>query len=262
MFEYVWKEFCVKMKQDSLCDRDFSDEMRQYLAPMLCGSSAVRRREKFLNSPYELYESNKTCSVLLHCPDDDYRFDFSVIQDTWKLLFIECITLPVNDISVLPYTEFKALPQKEAEIRAEKEISKVIYFYNQFKKLLGRQKAIEMFYDGAGEVLGARSWVPFFEEARAYIAYAAWMENRIYGEQVEILEFHEQRCRLLFRGHLWRKIFLMAGHVQNMINYEEYIDIFESIWNHRASESGWTLQFNYDDDDTELIFTKGAAEIG
>lgn len=102
----------------------------------------------------------------------------------------------------------------------------MIYFYNQFKNLLGKQKAMEMFYDGAGEVLGARSWVPFFDVPRSYIAYAAWMENRIYGEHVELLEFDEKCCRLRVRGHLWRKIYRMAGHIANLINYEEYIEIF------------------------------------
>ena len=255
MLEYVWKEFCIKMKQDSLCDSDFADDMRLLLRPLLCGPGAAQRREKFLSSLYEIYESNAKCSVLLHCPDDDYRFDFSIIQDEWRLLFIECITLPVHDIAVLPYTDFKALPEKEAEIRREKEISRLIYFYNQFKKLLGQQKAIEMFYDGAGEVLGARSWVPFFDGPRSYIAYAAWMENRIYGEHVELLEFNEKCCRLRFHGHLWRKIYQMTGHIENMIHYEEYMNIFESIWKNRASESGWTLQFIYHNEDTELVFT-------
>lgn len=254
MFEYVWNEFCDKMRQDRLCDSDFADDMRVLLRSMLCGFGAVQRREKFLSSPYEIYESNAKCCVLLHCPDDDYRFDFSVINDEWRLQFIECITLPVHDIAVLPYVDFKALPEKEVEIRAEKEVSRLIYFYNQFKKLLGKQKAMEMFYDGAGEVLGARSWVPFFDEPRSYIAYAAWMQNRIYGEHVELLEFDEKCCRLRFRGHLWRKIYQMTGHIANMIDYEEYIDIFESIWKNRASESGWTVRFIYHEEDTELVF--------
>lgn len=252
----MWLEFCDKMRQDKLCDSDFTDEMRVLLRSVLCGPDAGQRRQKFLSSPYEIYKNDTKYSVILHCPDDDYRFDFSLSESKWQLSFIECITLPVHDISVLPYTDFKVLPKKEAEIRGEKEISKLIFFYNQFKKLVGRQKAIEMFHDGAGEFLCAKSWVPFFDDRLSYIAYAAWMENRICGEDVEIVRFDEQCCRLRFRRHIWRKMYMMTGHIQTMIDYEEYMSIFESIWKNRASESGWTLQFNYYDEDTELLFTK------
>ncbi len=178
------------------------------------------------------------------------------MNDKWKLSFIECITLPVSDLSVMPYTAFQRLPVKETEIRREKEISKLIYFYDQFRKLVGRQKAMEILFDGAGEFLCAKSWVPFFDETLSYIAYAAWIENCIYGEQVEIVSFSEQCCRLLFHKHIWRKLYTMTGHIRKMIDYEEYIDIFESIWKNRAFESGWELQVNYRDEDTELVFTK------
>ena len=256
MFERTWLKFCNKMRADALNDEDFSDEMRIFLSPILCGCDAIQRRSKFLDSPYDIYENDKKCSVIVHCPDDDYRFDFSFMNDKWKLLFIECITLPVSDLSVMPYTAFQRLPVKETEIRREKEISKLIYFYDQFRKLVGRQKAMEILFDGAGEFLCAKSWVPFFDETLSYIAYAAWIENCIYGEQVEIVSFSEQCCRLLFHKHIWRKLYTMTGHIRKMIDYEEYIDIFESIWKNRAFESGWELQVNYRDEDTELVFTK------
>lgn len=256
MFEHIWIDFCNKMRADVLNDDDFADEMRIFLRSFLCGSDATQRRSKFLVSPYDIYETDTKCSVIVHCSDDDYRFDFSLVKNRWKLSFIECITLPVSDLSVVPYMAFRPLPKKEAEIRREKEISKLIYFYNEFKKLVGRQKAMEMLFDGAGEFLGAKSWVPFFNERLSYIAYAAWMENCIYGEQIEIVNFSEQCCRLLFRNHIWRKMYAMTGHIQKMIDYEEYMDIFESIWMNRAFESGWELQVNYRGKDTELVFIK------
>lgn len=254
-FEKVWTEFCNKMRQDKLCESDFMSETRLFLLPLLCGKDASGRREKFLSSPYEVFDNGTKWSVMLHCPDDDYRFDFLLIEKDWKLSFIECITLPVSDISDLPYTDFRALPEKETDIRNEKEITKQVFLYNEFKNLIGQQKAVEMFYDGAGECLCARSWVPFYNDRLACIAYFAWIQNRIYGEQVEIVKFDEQCCCLRFRRHIWRKMYLITGHIQKMIDYEEYINLFEAIWQNRASECGWTLQFIYQDEDTELVFT-------
>lgn len=255
-FEEFWLEFCSKMRQDKLCASDFADETQLFLCSILCGTAASQRREKFLASPYEVFGNDTKWSVLIHCPDDDYRFDFLLIEKKWKLSFIECITLPVFDITALPYVDFKALQEKEIEIRSEQEISKLVFLYNQFKNLVGQQKAMEMFYDGAGEFLCARSWVPFYNDRLSYIAYAAWMQNRIYGEQVEIIKFDEQCSCLRFHRHIWRRMYQMTGHIQKMIDYEEYMNLFESIWKNRASESGWRLQFNYIDDDTELVFTK------
>jgi hypothetical protein len=59
------------------------------------------------------------------------------------------------------------------------------------KELLGRDEAIRNFMDGNGEKLCARSWVPYYDERLAYIAYAAWIENRINGEDVTITEFSQ-----------------------------------------------------------------------
>lgn len=255
-FEKIWIEFCNKMRQGKLCENDFVDETRLFLFPLLCGTNASQRRERFLESPYEVFGNGTKWSVLLHCSDDDYRFDFLLIEKQWKLSFIECITLPISDISDLPYVDFKTLPEKETDIRCEKEISKQIFLYNQFKKLIGQQKAMEMFYDGAGEALCARSWVPFYSDQLTYIAYFAWMQNRIYGEKVEIVKFDEQSCCLRFCQHLWRKMYIITTHLQKMINYEEYISLFESIWRNRASECGWSLQFIYHGEDTELVFSK------
>lgn len=253
-FEQIWTEFCSKMRHDKLEPDDFVAEMQPFLSVFLCGSGAEKRREKFLSAPYKVLTGNEKQSVITHCTDDDYRFDFVQAGNTWVLAFIECITLPVADIAPLPYADFKDLPEKEPQIRSEKEISRLVFFYNRFKELQGKQKALEMFCDGQGESLCARSWVPFYSDRRSYIAYAAWMESRIHGEQVEIIKFDEKCCCLRFRQHLWRRMYTMTGHIREMISYEEYMDIFEAIWRDRASANGWLLEIRYYDEDTELTF--------
>ena len=67
--------------------------------------------------------------------------------------------------------------------------------------------------DNRNQILGT-----FFDETLSYIAYVAWMENGIYGEQMEIVNFSEQCCQLLFHKPIWRKLYTMTGHIQKMVD--------------------------------------------
>ena len=104
---------------------------------------------------------------MVSCPDGEYRFDFCGDDRRWCLQFIECITLPVDHITEMPYDNFLPLPDKEAWIRYEKVISKQVYLFCKAKELLGFDEALKWFLDGAGELLGAKSWVPFYDDRKA-----------------------------------------------------------------------------------------------
>lgn len=256
----IWNEFQVKLKNDTLTVSDFTTEMCQYLKPLLCGEHSAARRQKFLDSPFDIYEGVNKVSVVSHCADDDYRFDFLLNGISWKLAFIECITLPVFGINVFPYSEFLSLDKKELHIRREKEISQLVYFYLKFKELVGKTKAIEMFYDGKSEYVCARSWVPFYSDSLSYIAYAAWYESRINGENVAIQEFQDSKCEVAMYNHIWRNMYFTVGHLKPVIDYSEYMELFESIWKDRARSAGWEIQFTYEDEYTSLIFSRSTQD--
>lgn len=252
----IWDEFQEKLKYDTLTVSDFTTEMCAYLQPLLCGEHSASRRQKFLDAPYDVYVGVDRISVVSHCPDDDYRFDFFCDGNQWKIAFIECITLPVFDMDVVPYSKFMPLDKKELHIRREKEITQLVYFYLKFKELVGREKALTMFYDGKGEYICARSWVPFYSDSLSYIAYSAWYECRINGENVVIEEFQESKCRVVIYNHIWRNIYFIVGHLKPVIEYSEYMELFESIWKDRAASAGWDIQFVYKEEYTSLIFNK------
>lgn len=250
----IWDEFQEKCRQDMLTDCDFTAEMRAYLKPLLCGEQAATRRQKYLDSSYDIYEGVDKISVVSHCADDDYRFDFSLTGSSWQLAFVECITLPVFHIDRVPYSGFVPLDKKELHIRREKEISQTVNFYLKFKELVGREKACAMFHDGKGEYLCARSWVPFYHGRLSYIAYATWCECRINGENVAILEFSEEVCKVVIYNHIWRSMYFTVGHLKPVIEYSEYMELFESIWKDRAACAGWEIRFDYADAHTVLTF--------
>ena len=258
----IWDQFQKKLKHDVLTASDFTTEMCVYLQLLLCGEHATFRRQKFLDAPYDVYAGIDKISVVSHCPDDDYRFDFFFDGISWKLAFIECITLPIFDIDSVPYSKFMPLDKKELHIRREKEISQLVYFYLKFKELVGSEKALAMFYDGKGEYICAKSWVPFYSDGLSYIAYSAWYECRINGENVVIQEFCEDKCKIVIYDHIWRSIYFTVGHLKSLIEYSEYMKLFESIWKNRAESAGWIIDFVYKDEYTCLIFDRNPTDMG
>lgn len=251
----IWETFQAKLKCDTLTASDFTAEMGKFLQPLLCGERSALRRQKFLDSSYDIYERSGKISVISHCADDDYRFDFLLDGTAWRLAFIECITLPISDIDALPYTKFIPLEGKEFHIRREKEISRLVYFYLKFKELVGKENALALLHDGDGEFICARSWVPFYEDSLSYIAYSAWYESRIHGENVVIKEFRPEKCEVMIYDHIWKSMYFTAGHLKSMIGYAEYMELFEAIWKDRAKSAGWEIAFGYTDECTSLIFT-------
>lgn len=75
----IWGEFQAKLKNDTFTVSDFTTEMCQYLQPLLCGEYSAARRQKFLDSPFDMYEKMGKISVISHCADDDYCFDLCVM---------------------------------------------------------------------------------------------------------------------------------------------------------------------------------------
>jgi len=252
----IWNEFLDKLRNDSFSENDFSSDMRTFLHSFLSGIAAQFRREKFANAPAEIIDGENKKIIILSCPDSNYRFDFITSNEKWQLCFIECITLPLSNINSFPHSSFIALPDKEAWINAKKNISKTISFFCKLKNIFGFDEALLWFNDGAGEFLCSKSWVPFYEDAKAYILYSAWIENRINGENVSVEIFTEKKCTMHFINHLWFSIYHVASHIKTQITLDEHKKLFEHIWKDRAKHSGWDISFEYNNNATILTFSR------
>lgn len=255
----IWHEFSIKLNNDTYKETDFHLDMRSFLLSFLTGKQSELRRKKFSSSPAEFFECETKKCVILHCPDDDYRFDFKEQNGAWQLCFIEGITLPVDKVFPIPYENFIPLPEQESWIRAEREISKTVHFYCRLKELYGIVEALSWFNDGAGEFLCAKSWVPFYNGSKAFVIFSAWIEARIHGEDISVDVFTDTECRLRFKGHLWFKVYHGAGHIKTQLTLNEYTGLFKHIWMDRAYNAGWKIDFKYLNEDTILIFSKEGA---
>lgn len=154
----IWKSFCEKLRPDSLTADDFTEEMAPLLTGLLIGPDARERRLRFADAPARFFDTPTRAVVQLSCPDDEYRFDFvrRAEAEGGRLAFVECITLPLAEIT-LPCTVFSPLPDKEGAIRCERDASAMVRQYLRFKSLLGKEEAVRQFLDGDGELLAARS---------------------------------------------------------------------------------------------------------
>ena len=256
----IWNEFLQKLRHDSFAENDFTNDMTQFLSSFLTGTAAQFRREKFINSTAKIFDGEHKKIIILSCPDGEYRFDFIVENEKWKLCFIECITLPLENINDFPYTSFTPLPEKESWIYAERNISKMVYFFCKLKNIFGFDEALLWFNDGAGEFLCAKSWVPFYKESKSFILFCGWIENRINGENVSVDIFTDNKCVIRFINHLWFKIYHTASHIKIQLTIDEYRKFFEHIWTDRAVQAGWNIAFDYDGNDTILTFLIRQAE--
>lgn len=174
MIEYsnaskIWIDFTDKLRTDGLDGTDFTDEMKVFFLLFITGNQTETRRLEFASSPAVITDVEDKTVILVHCPDDEYRFDFINNNGQAQLAFIENITIPITVINEMPFSNFTPLPEKEVWIRNERDVSKQIYQYNKFKELLGKEKAITMFLDSGGEFIAAQSWVPYFKPHKAFI---------------------------------------------------------------------------------------------
>lgn len=49
-------------------------------------------------------------------------------------------------------------------------------------------------------------------------------------------------------------MYFTVGHLKPVIEFSEYMDLFEFVWKDRAASAGWMVRFVYTDEYTSLIF--------
>lgn len=252
--QQIWGEFIEKLKYDCLAEDDFTSENRDFLMFFLTGDNRKFRRDKIINASI-CCDIGETKHIVTACCDDgQYRFDFLFSDGKWKLCFIECITIPIKVIDEIPFNNFPVMTEHEIWVRTEKNISRIVYLYNKLKECFGKDQALEWFLDGAGEYLAAKSWIPYFDEKKAFVVYVAWCESRLNGETISIELFEDRNCIIRIKDHLWFKVYNSASHLKPFISDSEYREIFEYIWIDRGKQSGWNIELEYIGTDTLISF--------
>lgn len=70
---------------------------------------------------------------------------------------------------------------------------------------------------------------------------------------LEKLDDNEATVRL---ASIYFELYKHTAHLKQQISYEDYRQIFETIWQDRASNAGWNLQMTYKEEECLFNFKK------
>ncbi|MCK7478209.1 MAG: hypothetical protein M0C28_12970 [Candidatus Moduliflexus flocculans] len=116
--------------------------------------------------------------------------------------------------------------------------------FNLLAELKGKEFAFDLFKDGDGYFLAARTWVPFVEPRKAFILYACWEQANLRGNTVT-LEKLDDAAAVVRMSTYFFGLYKATAHLAQRIPFEDYTRIFETIWKDRARAAGWNLEIEY-----------------
>jgi hypothetical protein len=175
----------------------------------------------------------------------DYCLTFLVEGGAWYFRHIEAIIIPLDEIGPLPTSTFPDADEPtKAHIREETLWSREVRVFNELAALKGKTYAFDFFKDGDGYFLAARTWVPFFEPAKAFILYACWEQANLRGNTVTLEKLDDQEAVVRMSTYYF-KLYKVTAHLARQIPFEDYAKIFETVWQDRARAAGWTLRIEY-----------------
>lgn len=251
----ILTQFQDKIKGNLLTENDFVDKSFFTMFYDKYSDPFIKKIADCMNPVYEQGEDKYIYHISLN-DEWEVRIDFIYKDNVYKLAHLDSYTLPLKKIDRLPFTNFESLPfEIEAKMREEYRITKIVNDFIRLKNIIGKEEALNWFKDGQSEKTGVPAWMPYFTKRKAFIAYSAWMQDRLYGENVSIREFTETHSELFFKECIWIFLYKVASHLKCMISYDEYIEIFETIWKDRAVCNGYQVDILYSDCDVLMTFT-------
>ena len=254
----IWKEFVGFLKADRLP----LDRLRP-APPMTPESQLTLIRDFAKNAAWEewaaapkivRYGDLVTFIITLGQKQNSpwsYTFNFIVEDGRWFYRFLEGIFLPLDKIGPLPAAAsgFPDLPaERKIWIQQEAYWSEQVRLFNFLTHERGKEFALRWIEtgvaNGAGYALAASVWIPFYPTPRAFILYLCWEQAKLQGNNVTLEKLTEKEAVVLFEDSQYFSLYMIASHLKNQISLEDYIKIFETIWQARAKAAGWTLKID------------------
>jgi hypothetical protein len=192
-----------------------------------------------------------------------YTFNFAIEDGRWYYRFFEGIFLRLDQVREFP-ADASAFPDKdEAQkewMRQEIYWSEQVGMFNYLTREKGKDEAFKWIGSGigkgAGYALGATVWIPFFETPKAFILYLCWEQAKLYGNSVTLEKLEENEAVVRFDDLIYFGLYMRTTHLKEQISLEDYIKIFETIWQERARAAGWTLEIDGQGRQIFLRFTR------
>jgi hypothetical protein len=249
----IWKEFVAALKNNAL-----SPDRIRLIEPMtqdMIQETLQRFREDAVWSEWEAEPEIIRADPLLNFviplkgklgTRTDYCFMFLVEKNNWYFRSVEAVFIRLDKIGSLPASTFPDISEKQkAWAREEIYWSEQVRLFNLLSKDKGKEFAFDWVKKGIGNglgyLLGAETWVPFVPPSKAFILYLCWEQANLRGNDV-VLEKLDDHEALLKITPLYFALYQAASHLKRQISLEDYIRIFETIWQERADKAGWKLK--------------------
>jgi len=247
----IWREFVAVMKAggpepDRI--RPYYESLKEPLLGFLKVMRAKAAWPEWERTP-ETHRVGDLVHFLIPLTFDneraDYCFTFLTDGGRWYFRHLEAITIRLDKTGPPPTSTFPDVDEgTKAHIREENDWSREVRVFNLLAELKGKPFALDFFKDGEGYVLSAKTWVPFVEPRQAFVLYACWEQSHLRGNKVtlEKLGAGEAVMRL---STLYFRLYKESAHLPQQISFEDYMRIFETIWQDRARAAGWALAIEY-----------------
>jgi len=254
----IWKEFVQLLKTNALT----ADRVRP-ASPLTPESQLALLRDFAKNATWEEWEAAPevvrygnlvsfiiTLGQKLNSPWS-YTFNFVVEDGRWYYRFLEGIFIRLDKVGKLPAdaSGFPDLPEERKDwMRQEIYWSEQVRLFNFLAQEKGKDIAFrwvaEGIGNGVGYLLGAATWVPFYPPSRSFILYLCWEQAKLYGDKVTLEKLDEHESVVRFDDLTYFALYMRASHLKEQISLEDYIKIFETIWQERARAAGWNLNID------------------
>lgn len=250
----IWKEFVTALKNNEMTlerIRPYEELSKETLMGFL---NIIKEKAslKELEAEPEFYRvDNKVHFILplsFEAPNVNYCFSFIIERDKWFFHHLEAIFIRLDKITYLPTSIFPNLPEsKKAWMREETRISERVRLFNLLAREKSKDFAFRGFKDGGGYFLAVKAWVPFVRPAKAFILYLCWEQATLRGNNVTLEKLNDNEA-LVRMELIYFALYKITSHLKEQISYEDYRQIFETIWQDRAEKAGWKLKITYEEE--------------
>jgi len=178
-----------------------------------------------------------------------YTFNFEVENGRWYYRFLEGICIRLDSLPSLPAdaSAFADLPEeRKSWMREETYWSEQVRLFNFLAKEKGKDFAFrwvkEGIGNGVGYVLAATVWIPFYPPRQAFILFLCWEQAKLLGNKVTLEKLDDDQAVVRLDDVQYFALYVRSSHLKQQISFDDYVRIFETIWQERATAAGWKLK--------------------
>ena len=251
----IWKEFVSLLKADSLSPARIRPPAPLSPEPQLALLKDFAKRadwEEWETVSEVIHHGNLVSFIVTLGTKRNspwsYTFNFVIDDGRWYFRFLEGIYLRLDKVTSLP-ADASDFPDRTEEgkhwMRQEIYWSEQVRLFSFLAREIGKEGAWRWIKgglaNGPGYVLGATTWIPFFPTHRSFILYICWEQAKLGGDKVTLEKLDEREAVVRFDDLTYFALYQRATHLKAQISRDDYIKIFETIWQERARAAGWNL---------------------